>query len=130
MVFSSLTFLYAFLPVTFLLYFAVKNRIWRNCVLLAASLVLYSWGEPKYLFWMLGTVLVAYVCGLLIWRFERKEIAKKTALAAACVFLTASRWITAARASGFSGQTRGHWPRWRMASATGDFMATTTVRLS
>lgn len=93
MVFSSLTFLYAFLPVVFLLYFAVKNRIWRNCVLLAASLAFYSWGEPKYLFWMLGTVLAAYVCGLLIWRFERKEMAKKAALAAACVFLTSNLFV-------------------------------------
>ena len=95
MVFSSLTFLHAFLPALFLLYFAVKNRLWRNCVLLAASLVFYSWGEPKFLFWMLGTVLVAYVCGLLIWRFEgeKRPRAKKAAFIAACVFLTANFFI-------------------------------------
>ena len=95
MVFSSLTFLHAFLPVVMLLYFAVKNRIWRNCVLLAASLVFYSWGEPKFLVWMLATVLVAYVCGLLIWRFERENMPrrKKAVLAAGCVFLTANFFV-------------------------------------
>ena len=95
MVFSSLTFLHAFLPVVCLLYFAVKNRLWRNCVLLAASLVFYSWGEPKFLFWMLGSVLAAYVCGLLIRRFERekKPRAKKAVLIAGCAFLTANLFV-------------------------------------
>ena len=93
MVFSSLSFLYAFLPAVFLLYFAVNNRVWRNCVLLAASLVFYSWGEPKFLFWMLGTVLVAYVCGLLIERFGKMPRAKKAALVVVCVFLTGNLFV-------------------------------------
>ena len=95
MVFSSLTFLYAFLPLVLILYFAVKNRVWRNCVLLAASLVFYSWGEPKFLFWMLGTVLVAYICGLLIWRFDREKRprSKKAALVGACVLFAANFFV-------------------------------------
>ena len=95
MVFSSLTFLYAFLPPVLLLYFLGKNRIWRNCVLLIASLLFYAWGEPKFLFWMLGTVLVAYVCGLLIWRFEGngKPRARRAALIVACVFLSANFFV-------------------------------------
>ena len=48
MVFSSLTFLYLFLPLAVLPYFLVKNRTWRNGLLLVLSLFFYAWGEPKY----------------------------------------------------------------------------------
>ena len=51
MVFSSSVFLMAFLPLTLLAYFIVPARLVkvRNAVLLASSLVFYSWGEPKYI---------------------------------------------------------------------------------
>ena len=64
MVFSSLTFLFLFLPATALLYFIVRKRPWRNGVLLLASLVFYAWGEPKYVLLMLAAALVAYLGGL------------------------------------------------------------------
>lgn len=63
MVFSSLSFLYFFLPLTALLYFAVPAG-WRNGVLLAASLVFYAWGEPKLVLMMLFATAVAYFGGL------------------------------------------------------------------
>lgn len=59
MLFSSLTFLYFFLPIVLILYFVIHNRTWRNSVLLVSSLVFYSWGEPKYVFLMLASTLVA-----------------------------------------------------------------------
>ena len=64
MLFSSLTFLYFFLPTVLILYFIINNRTWRNAVLLIASLVFYSWGEPKYVFLMLASTLAAWLCGL------------------------------------------------------------------
>jgi len=79
MVFSSLTFIYAFLPVVLVLYFVIPNRIWRNCVLLVSSLLFYAWGEPKFVVVMVLSVAVAYICGLLIARYEveGKQTAKK-----------------------------------------------------
>ena len=66
MVFSSLTFLFAFLPVTAALYFLIPNRTWRNAVLLAASLVFYAWGEPVYVLLLLLAALEGWIGGLLI----------------------------------------------------------------
>ena len=60
MVFSSSPFLYAFLSLTLIFYFLIPNRVWRNGVLLAASLIFYAWGEPRLVVLMLLAVLVAY----------------------------------------------------------------------
>lgn len=69
MLFSSITFLYYFLPCVLFLYFLVP-RNWKNVVLLAASLFFYAWGEPYYVLYMLGSICIGYVAGLLIekWR--------------------------------------------------------------
>jgi len=64
MVFSSLSFLFFFLPVTCAAYFIVPRRGWRNGVLLLASLAFYAWGEPKYVLLMLAAALVAWLGGL------------------------------------------------------------------
>ena len=66
MVSSSLTFLFAFLPVTAALYFLIPNRTWRNGVLLAASLVFYAWGEPRFILLLLLAAAEGYLGGLLI----------------------------------------------------------------
>ena len=66
MVFSSMTFLPLFLPLVLVLYYATKHPRVRNGVLLAFSLVFYAWGEPKWIFVMLLTVTVNYLCGLFI----------------------------------------------------------------
>ena len=60
MLFSSITFLYCFLPCVLLVYFAVPDRM-KNLVLLLASLFFYGWGEPKYLVFMLATVTQSYI---------------------------------------------------------------------
>ena len=82
MLFSSLTFLYAFLPITLILYFIFPNRKIKNIVLLCSSLIFYAWGEPKYIFLMLLTILIVYVFGILIDKFdkEKKKILKKISL--------------------------------------------------
>ena len=67
MLFSSLEFLYLFLPLTLALYFATP-RHFRNLALLAASLVFYGVGEPIYLLLMAVTVAADYGFGLAIAR--------------------------------------------------------------
>ena len=67
MVFSSLTFLYLFFPITLTVY-AICPRRYRNAWLLVASLFFYGWGEPKFLLLMVFSILVNYVHGLLLGR--------------------------------------------------------------
>ena len=75
MLFSSITFLYCFLPCVLLLYFIVPDRM-KNTVLLLASLFFYGWGEPKYLVFMLAAVTQSYIAALLVERFRGTKIAK------------------------------------------------------
>ena len=96
MVFSDLFFLFVFLPSFFLIYIAawgvdkmraqnltssecVSRTTWRNAALIVFSLLFYAWGEPIYVFLMLGSVAVNYVAGLLIDRSHRH---RRLALAA------------------------------------------------
>ena len=65
MLFSSIPFLYYFLPAVMLLYFLVPKCL-KNTVLLVFSLVFYAWGEPKYVLLMIGSILLFYGCGLAI----------------------------------------------------------------
>jgi len=65
--FSSNVFLFAFLPLVILAYY-ISPRWLRNPVLLVFSLFFYAWGEPVYLFLMIGDILLNYICGLFIAR--------------------------------------------------------------
>ena len=65
MLFSSISFLYYFLPGVLLVYF-LAPRWGKNAVLLLASLIFYGWGEPKLLGLMVFTILLFYGCGLAI----------------------------------------------------------------
>ena len=64
MVFSSLPFLCIFLPVVFLLHTLIRNTRVRNVILMAASVLFYAYGEPLYVFLLLGSVTVNYFLGL------------------------------------------------------------------
>lgn len=70
MIFSSIPFLYYFLPLALLLCYLVPSRA-RNAFLLLASLVFYAWGEPKYLPVMAAATALGYGFGLAIERFRR-----------------------------------------------------------
>lgn len=70
--FSSLTFLFAYLPLTLALYFLAPLR-WRNLVLLAVSLFFYGWGEPVYLVIMLLSILIDYTHGLLVEKYRKND---------------------------------------------------------
>ena len=77
MVFSSVVFIFYFLPITLVLYFlAEKTQImWvKNTVVLIASLVFYSWGGLQYLLLLLCLVLINYVSGLLIQNTNHKRL--------------------------------------------------------
>ena len=63
MLFSSIPFLYCFLPAVVLTYFLVPRKC-KNAVLLLFSLLFYGWGEPKYVFLMIATIAAFYGCGL------------------------------------------------------------------
>ena len=72
MVFSSISFLYYFLPAVLAVYFLVPWK-WKNGVLLIASLFFYGWGEPKLLALMVFTIVLFYICGLAIARSEKRK---------------------------------------------------------
>ena len=72
MLFSSIPFLYYFLPCVLILYFAVPKKL-KNSVLLLASLFFYGWGEPKYLLLMLFSIVQGYVFGLLIEKYRSRR---------------------------------------------------------
>ncbi|MBQ2946742.1 MAG: MBOAT family protein [Bacilli bacterium] len=88
MLFSSLTFLFGFLPVLFLIYFICRNNFAKNIILLLFSLIFYAWGEPKYIFLMLFTVLIVYIFGILIDRCDKtKKYIRKKVFFIICIVL-------------------------------------------
>ena len=73
MLFTSISFLYYFLPTIIILYFITPKK-YRNYILLVFSIIFYMYGEPKYVILMLVEILVAYFGALLIDKYRSKEI--------------------------------------------------------
>lgn len=86
MVFSSLTFLCIFLPVVFLLYYICKPLWMRNGLLIIASLLFYSYGEPVYVFLMLASIIANYIFGRIL-SSENPLLRKITLAVAVCANL-------------------------------------------
>lgn len=84
MIFSSIFFLFVFLPVTLILYFLVPWKL-KNTVLLIVSLIFYAWGEPVYVFLMLFSILFNYISGIEIHKYREENNEK---------FLRFSFWFT------------------------------------
>lgn len=84
MIFSSIFFLFVFLPVTLILYFLVPWKL-KNTVLLIVSLIFYAWGEPVYVFLMLFSILFNYISGIEIQKYREENNEK---------FLRFSFWFT------------------------------------
>lgn len=78
MLFSSITFLFAFLALVLILYFIVPRKL-KNTVLLIFSLVFYAWGEAVYILLMLASIIVAYITGIFADK-KRAEHSEKGAL--------------------------------------------------
>ena len=73
MVFTSISFIYYFLPLLLICYFVVPKKF-KNIILLMFSVLFYFYGEPKYILLMLIEVLISYVVGLLIDKYKSKNI--------------------------------------------------------
>ena len=84
MLFSSIPILYYFLPIVLICYFLAPKCL-KNAVLLVFSLSFYAWGEPRYVFLMALTIIVNYLMGLLIDKYQGKRLSKLFLLIS-CVF--------------------------------------------
>ena len=80
MLFSSISFLYYFLPTLLLIYFVVPKKF-KNPVLLIGSLFFYFYGEPKYVFLLLFSSLADYINALMIDQYRGQKIAKVALIA-------------------------------------------------
>ena len=76
MVFSSLTFIYLFLPLCLFLHSITKSDVFRNLILTVFSLAFYAWGEPMWIYLMIFTAFFDYLMGLLIEKWHGKPLAK------------------------------------------------------
>ncbi len=72
MLFSSMTFIFMFLPAVIALYFLARSK-YRNYILLIASILFYAWGEPKYVFIMLGTIFINWGGAILIDKYSTRR---------------------------------------------------------
>ncbi len=79
MVFSSLLFLFIFLPVFLTVYFILPKNL-RNLILFLASLMFYAWGEPVYVSIMIFSTVLDYTCGRIIDRFREHKLIPKLGL--------------------------------------------------
>ncbi len=77
MVFSSVFFLFKYLPIVLLAYYITPLR-WRNCTLLLLNLIFYAWGEPIYILIMFVSIAIDYTHGLLVSRFQQQGNDKRT----------------------------------------------------
>ena len=72
MVFSSVTFLFYFLPIVLIIYYIVPNKC-KNVVLLISSLLFYFYGEPKYVWLMIISIITTYIFGILIDKYKKQS---------------------------------------------------------
>ena len=76
MIFSSILFIFRFLPIALILYYITPQK-YKNLILTLLSSVFYSWGEGKYFLIMIASIIIDYTAGRLIYRYKN-EIKKKT----------------------------------------------------
>ncbi len=82
MVFSSLYFLFLYLPVVLFVYYIAPLR-WRNGILLLFNLIFYAWGEPVYILIMFASIAIDYTHGMLVERCKRRDNDRGARLAVA-----------------------------------------------
>ncbi|MDK0564545.1 MBOAT family O-acyltransferase [Clostridium perfringens] len=85
MVFSSIMFIFRFLPIMFIIYYITPKKF-KNLSLLILSLVFYSWGEPKYFIIMLLSIGVDYSISIFIEKYRGKKIITKVLLFCSLIF--------------------------------------------
>lgn len=72
MLFTSISFLYYFLPALIIIYFITPKK-YKNIILLIASLLFYLYGEPKYVFLMIAEIIIAYIGAILIDKYKNQS---------------------------------------------------------
>ena len=72
MLFTSISFLYYFLPASIIIYFITPKK-YKNIILLIASLLFYFYGEPKYVFLMILEIIIAYIGAILIDKYKNQS---------------------------------------------------------
>ena len=87
MVFSSVYFLFLYLPIVLLAYYLTPLK-WRNLVLLILNLIFYGWGEPVYILIMFASIAIDYTHGLLVDKYKRRgnDRAARRAVASSVIF--------------------------------------------
>ena len=73
MLFTSISFLYYFLPIVIVAYFIVPKKL-KNLILFIASMLFYFYGEPKYIILMIAEILIAYIGAILINKYKSKAL--------------------------------------------------------
>ena len=84
MIFSTILFLFRFLPITLALYYLAPPKL-KNLALFLCSLVFYSWGEVKFFPVMVVLILINYICGLLLEKFDGNVKARQVLLVVSIV---------------------------------------------
>ena len=84
MVFSTITFLFYFLPIVLVIYYIVPKK-WKNTILLIASLLFYFYGEPKYIVLMILSIIMTYIFGILIEKNKNTQKAKMYLIISICI---------------------------------------------
>ena len=88
MVFANLFFLYIFLPVNLILYYATRSYAVRNFVLVAMSFLFYAWGEPVWVLLLLASGFMVWFCSLLVERFAGTRRGKAALIFAVTISLS------------------------------------------
>ena len=88
MVFANLFFLYIFLPVNLILYYATRSYAVRNFVLVAMSFLFYAWGEPVWVLLLLASGFMVWLCSLLVERFAGTRRGKAALILAVTISLS------------------------------------------
>ena len=76
MIFSSLFFIFVFLPLMLLVYYIVPWKI-KNIVILIFSIIFYAWGEPVYVILMIFSIVINYVTGLELEQYKEENNREK-----------------------------------------------------
>lgn len=84
MVFSSLVFLFQFFPAVLILYYILPKRA-KNLCLLISSILFYAWGEPKYVFVLIISIILNYILGILIVNNKKNKSSKRIMILSVCV---------------------------------------------
>jgi len=85
MVFSSILFLFLYLPLTLLVYYVTPLR-WRNLALLVLNLIFYAWGEPVYIVIMFASIAIDYTHGMLVEKWRSNDKKARMAVASSVIF--------------------------------------------